>query len=72
MPFMSEDERYSKCSEFTAEIKGERLSEYIEVCFDDRYACTVNGSVHSVAYRAEFVSNKEEVLAAYEQQRLKQ
>lgn len=48
------------------------MSEYIEVCFDDRYACTVNGSVHSVAYRAEFVSNKEEVLAAYEQQRLKQ
>jgi hypothetical protein len=58
MPFLEGDERFVKCSEFTAELRGERLEDYIELCFDEQHACTVDGSVHSVIYRAEFVSNQ--------------
>lgn len=55
------EDRYTKCAEFTAELRGIRLAEYVELCFDDKYVSTVTGSIHSVGYKYEFVGNEKEI-----------
>ena len=56
------DNEYTKCGEFWADIKGSSITEYLEITFDEKYACTVEGMIRSVVYQVGFRSNHDEVM----------